>query len=147
MDDLFEQLESGRKRKLTEHHIAGDILKTIFKIFLFITLTYFICSALRFTFVLERNESKGAKKLTREAYSPSNALHRAGLNQSILLPRNTKSNEDNVVVNWSAPLDIKYVVSPWPAMTINVTVEMPFRLDRKCAILLIPYKILPNSAN
>ena len=139
MDDLFEQLESGRKRKLTEHHIAGDILKTIFKIFLFITLTYFICSALCFTFVLERNESKGAT--TWDAYSPSNALHRPGLNQSILLPRNTKSNEDNVVVNWSAPLDIKYVVSPWPAMTINVTVGMPFRLDRKCAILLIPYKI------
>ena len=32
MDDLFKaQLESGKKRKLTEHHIAGDILKTIFK--------------------------------------------------------------------------------------------------------------------
>ena len=65
MDDPFgAQAESGRKRKLAEHHIAGDILKTIFKIFLFITLTYFICSALCFTFVLERNESKGAKQLT-----------------------------------------------------------------------------------
>ena len=63
MDDLFEQLESGRKRKLAEHHIAGDILNFFFfLIFLFITLTYFICSALCFTFVLECNESKGAKK-------------------------------------------------------------------------------------
>ena len=59
MDDPFgAQLESGRKRKLTEHHIAGNILTIIFKMLLFITLTYFICSALCFTFVLERNESK-----------------------------------------------------------------------------------------
>ena len=62
MDDLFEQLESGRKRKLAEHHIAGNVLTTIFKKFLFITPTYFICSALCLTFVLECNESKGAKK-------------------------------------------------------------------------------------
>ena len=26
MDDLFEQLESGRKRKLPEHHIAGNVV-------------------------------------------------------------------------------------------------------------------------
>ena len=59
MDDPFgAQLESGRKRKLTEHHIAGNILTIIFKIFFFIALTYFICSTLCFTFVLERNESK-----------------------------------------------------------------------------------------
>ena len=63
MDDPFgAQVESGRKRKLAEHHIAGNILTTIFKKFFFITPTYFICSALCFTFVLECNESKGAKK-------------------------------------------------------------------------------------
>ena len=59
MDDPFgAQLESGRKRKLTEYHIAGNILTTIVKMFLFITLTYFICSALCFTFVLECNVLK-----------------------------------------------------------------------------------------
>ena len=65
MDDLFKaQLESGRKRKLTEHYIAGDILTTIFKMSFFITLTYFICSALYcFTFVLERNEVEMSKKI------------------------------------------------------------------------------------
>ena len=31
MDDLFEQFEIVRKRKLAEHHIAGDILKKKFK--------------------------------------------------------------------------------------------------------------------
>ena len=64
MDDPFgAQVESGRKRKLAEHHIAGNILTTIFKKFFFITPTYFICSALCFTFVLECNKSKGAKKI------------------------------------------------------------------------------------
>ena len=57
MDDQA-QLESGKKRKLAEHHIAGNILAKKFKTFLSITLTYFICSVLCFTFVLERNESK-----------------------------------------------------------------------------------------
>ena len=52
------QLESGRKQKLAEHHIAGNILTKKIKIFLFITLTYFLCTALCFTFVLERNEWK-----------------------------------------------------------------------------------------
>ena len=61
MDDQC-QLESGKKRKLAEHHIAGNILTKNFKKSLSITLTYFICSALCFTFVLERNESKRAKK-------------------------------------------------------------------------------------
>lgn len=62
MDDLIEQLESGRKRKLAEHHIAGNLLTTIFEKFFFITLTYYISSALCFTSVLECNESKVAKK-------------------------------------------------------------------------------------
>ena len=71
-------------------------------------------------------------------------MHRAGLNQSILLPRITKSNEDNVVVpKLIPPLNIKYVVSP--AITINVKVGKPFRLDRE-SILVIPYTHLPNSA-
>ena len=79
-------------------------------------------------------------------------MHRAGLNQSILLPRITKSNEDNVVVPKliappppppPPPLNIKYVVSP--AITINVKVGKPFRLDRE-SILVIPYTNLQNSA-
>lgn len=73
-------------------------------------------------------------------------MHRAGLNQSILLPRITKSNEDNVVVpklTPPPPLNIKYVVSP--AITINVKVGKPFRLDRE-SILVIPYTNLQNSA-
>ena len=64
MDDPFgAQVESGRKRKPAEHHIAGNILTAIFQKFFFITPTYFICSALCFTFVLECNESKGANKI------------------------------------------------------------------------------------
>lgn len=147
VDDLLEQLESGRKRKLAEHHIAGNILKTIFKMFFIITLTYFICSALCLPFVLECSESKGAKQISRDAYIPSTAPHRAVLNQSTLFHKITKSIKDNVVVNWSAPPNIKYVVSPLPAITINVTVGKPFRLDRECAILLIPSKFCQTSAD
>ena len=90
-----------------------------------------------------------SKKISHETrIAPQmHLMHRAGLNQSILLPRITKSNEDNVVVPKlippPPPLNIKYVVSP--AITINVKVGKPSRLDRE-SILVIPYTNLPNSA-
>ena len=91
-----------------------------------------------------------SKKISHETrIAPQmHLMHRAGLNQSILLPRITKWNEDNVVVPKlipppSTPLNIKYVVSP--AITINVKVGKPFRLDRE-SILVIPYTNLQNSA-
>ena len=55
MDDLFEQLESGRKRKLAEHHIAGDILKKFFLNFLVYNpdLLYLFRSLLHFRFRMQ----------------------------------------------------------------------------------------------